>query len=79
MQRRPRGETDITTVFGTVGPGSIPGGGTNREVKHSPNAASALVLVTFAHFRTYVCYDCKMRKDKEKAIELRKEGGATKR
>lgn len=28
MVRSPDGETDITTVFGTVGPGSIPGRGT---------------------------------------------------
>ena len=28
MNTRPDGETDITSVFGTDGPGSIPGRGT---------------------------------------------------
>ncbi len=32
MQRGPDGETDITSVFGTDGPGSIPGRGTLNEL-----------------------------------------------
>ncbi len=32
MQVRPDGETDITTVFGTVGPSSILGRGTYRQI-----------------------------------------------
>ncbi len=31
MRERSRGETDITTVFGTVVPGSNPGEGTNAK------------------------------------------------
>ena len=30
---RPRGETDITTVFGTVVAGSSPAEGTNSKIK----------------------------------------------
>ena len=31
MNTRPDGETDITSVFGTDGPGSIPGRGTRND------------------------------------------------
>lgn len=42
MQRRPDGETDITSVFGTDGPGSIPGRGTGKiNMRHAIMSHSA--------------------------------------
>jgi len=38
MQRRPRGEMDITPDFGSGGPGSIPGEGTYEQCKGVPSA-----------------------------------------
>ena len=45
MRARSRGETDITTVFGTVVPGSNPGGSTNTLVSYNTEMDAAQLKV----------------------------------